>query len=390
MTMSMVSTGIAPTATNQGPRAQTDGDATGSGAAEDGGFAGLVAALVAGAEPVATATAGEAVPGTVDPDADTDPAAAAAQLALEALVVPAVATTVTAATGPTGTPSTAASTPGPALVTSAPVPADATADPGAQAGTTDPNGSPAAGSGLPAGESGGEGGKPADGRAPAAQLSGTPVATGAVVAAGADASATRGLGQLGAAVAQITDAGATPTTEPAAVTGLGATAPVTTAATPAVAPVAALPPPATAAQLVPAVFAVHRRGVEGEHHMTLDITPEELGPVRMTVALRDGQVHMLLAGSSELSREALRAALPELRKLIEATGIVAGSFDVQPDNAGTGRGGADLGRSAAETGHGDGAPNSGDRDGSSGTAPAKDAAPAPAHSGSSRSLDLHL
>jgi hypothetical protein len=85
------------------------------------------------------------------------------------------------------------------------------------------------------------------------------------------------------------------------------------------------------------VFAVHSRGVEGTHHMTIDITPEELGPVRLTVALRDGQLHVLLAGSSEISREAMRAALPDLRKLVEGAGITAGSFDVHPDQPDTGR-----------------------------------------------------
>jgi flagellar hook-length control protein FliK len=85
------------------------------------------------------------------------------------------------------------------------------------------------------------------------------------------------------------------------------------------------------------VFAVHRRGVEGTHHMTVDITPDELGPVRLTVALRDGQMHVLLAGSSEVSREAMRAALPELRKLVEGAGITAGSIDVHPDQPDSGR-----------------------------------------------------
>jgi flagellar hook-length control protein FliK len=145
---------------------------------------------------------------------------------------------------------------------------------------------------------------------------------------------------LSAAVAEIaaakaSDAEVAPTTA----TGQVALAPNLTVATSAAAPVAAPAgtPAGTAAQLAPTVFAVHQRGVEGTHHMTVDITPDELGPVRLTVALRDGQLHVLLAGSSEMSREAMRAALPELRKLVEGAGITAGSFDVHPDQPDPGR-----------------------------------------------------
>jgi len=99
------------------------------------------------------------------------------------------------------------------------------------------------------------------------------------------------------------------------------------------APAAPGTPAGTASQLAPAVFAVHRRGVDGTHRLTVEISPEELGPVRLTVAMRAGEVHVLLAGSSEVSREALRAALPELRKLLDAAGLATGTFDVQPDQS---------------------------------------------------------
>jgi flagellar hook-length control protein FliK len=99
------------------------------------------------------------------------------------------------------------------------------------------------------------------------------------------------------------------------------------------APAAPGTPAGTASQLAPAVFAVHRRGVDGTHRLTVEISPEELGPVRLTVAMRAGEVHLLLAGSSEVSREALRAALPELRKLLDAAGLATGTFDVQPDQS---------------------------------------------------------
>jgi flagellar hook-length control protein FliK len=93
--------------------------------------------------------------------------------------------------------------------------------------------------------------------------------------------------------------------------------------------------PALAGQLVPAIAAVHRRGVDGQHTLTVDVTPEELGPVRLTLEMRAGEVHLHLAGSSEASREALKAALPELRRLLDAAGMSAGALDVRPDDAGS-------------------------------------------------------
>ena len=90
-------------------------------------------------------------------------------------------------------------------------------------------------------------------------------------------------------------------------------------------------PAGTAAQLAGAVFSVHRRGVDGTRQLTVDVTPEDLGPIRLTVTVRAGEVHILLGGSSELSREALRQALPELRKVLEEAGVATGSFDVHPD-----------------------------------------------------------
>lgn len=126
-----------------------------------------------------------------------------------------------------------------------------------------------------------------------------------------------------------------PTAAPAATPGVApVTAPAGPAATaPAGAPAAPPAPAATAAQLVEPVVAVHRRGPDGTHTMTVDITPDELGPVRVHVELRDGNVELRLAGHSEAAREALRAALPELRRALEAAGVGTGSFDVTPDGS---------------------------------------------------------
>ena len=93
-------------------------------------------------------------------------------------------------------------------------------------------------------------------------------------------------------------------------------------------------PAATAAQLVAPITTVHRRGVEGTHTLTVEITPEALGPVRISVELRDGNVELQLAGHSEAARDALRAALPELRRALEAAGVGSGSFQVSPEPGG--------------------------------------------------------
>jgi flagellar hook-length control protein FliK len=66
--------------------------------------------------------------------------------------------------------------------------------------------------------------------------------------------------------------------------------------------------------------------------MTVDITPEELGPVRVHVELRDGNVELRLAGHSEAARDALRAALPDLRRALEAAGVGTGAFQISPDS----------------------------------------------------------
>ena len=118
---------------------------------------------------------------------------------------------------------------------------------------------------------------------------------------------------------------------PATVGGAPVT-PTTPAASTAQTP--APPPAATAAQLVAPIAAVRFRGPDGTHSLTVDITPDELGPVRIHVELRDGNVELRLAGHSEAARDALRAALPDLRRALEAAGVGTGSFQIAPDTSG--------------------------------------------------------
>ncbi|MGN6331564.1 MAG: flagellar hook-length control protein FliK [Motilibacteraceae bacterium] len=121
----------------------------------------------------------------------------------------------------------------------------------------------------------------------------------------------------------------------------GAAQPLTTPATqPAAAATPAQPAPpapaATAAQLLPQVAAVYRRGVDGTHRVVVTLTPDEIGPVRLTVQLHHGQLDLALAGSSEAGRDALRAALPDLRRVLEDAGVTTGRLDVRSDLPGSG------------------------------------------------------
>jgi hypothetical protein len=94
-------------------------------------------------------------------------------------------------------------------------------------------------------------------------------------------------------------------------------APVRTldAATPA-APAAASHPPVVAplaAQLVPRLGALRSLG-EGVHRLVMRVQPEEIGAVRVVAEISADKVRIELHGGTEQAREALRAALPDLRR----------------------------------------------------------------------------
>jgi len=92
-----------------------------------------------------------------------------------------------------------------------------------------------------------------------------------------------------------------------------------------------------AAQVV-AVLHPLRSAPDGVHQLTVHLHPAELGPVSVRAEIRNGDIHLHLAGATEAARDALRMALPELRRDLQAAGFTAGSLDVQPD----GRPGPDL------------------------------------------------
>ncbi len=99
--------------------------------------------------------------------------------------------------------------------------------------------------------------------------------------------------------------------------------------------------------------AVHVRGLRrtltGAHEATLVLEPEHLGPVRIRMQVEDGVVALSMAGLQVAATEALRDALPDLRRSLAEAGLTLGSTDVADASAWsswTGTGTGDGGREA--------------------------------------------
>jgi flagellar hook-length control protein FliK len=69
--------------------------------------------------------------------------------------------------------------------------------------------------------------------------------------------------------------------------------------------------------------------------MTVVLTPENLGPVQVQVTLDRGTVDLQLRGAHEHGREALMAALPDLRRDLESAGLTCNRLDVDRDTGGS-------------------------------------------------------
>jgi flagellar hook-length control protein FliK len=87
---------------------------------------------------------------------------------------------------------------------------------------------------------------------------------------------------------------------------------------------AALPVAAQVARQV----AVLRGGPDGEHSMTLVLTPDTLGEVQVQVTVTKGAVELALRGAHEQGRAALLEALPDLRRDLEAAGLNPSRLEV--------------------------------------------------------------
>jgi Meckel syndrome type 1 protein len=109
----------------------------------------------------------------------------------------------------------------------------------------------------------------------------------------------------------------------------------------------------------------------GEHVMTLQVTPDDLGPMTVRAHIDAAGVRIELFAPGDAGREAIRGALPELRKELADAGFGA-SLDLSERNGpgsgardgtgqdpagrdGTGRGpGSGPGNRNAPDGHGPG------------------------------------
>lgn len=90
--------------------------------------------------------------------------------------------------------------------------------------------------------------------------------------------------------------------------------------------------PVQVAQQVATQVAFLSGAVDGTHTMTLQITPDNLGPVQVQVTVTDGALDMTLLAALEVGRDTLTQAAPELRRYLEAAGLTCNSVEVDLSN----------------------------------------------------------
>ena len=141
---------------------------------------------------------------------------------------------------------------------------------------------------------------------------------------------------------------AVPTATPA-VTGTAATG------TPAVATTST--PPAPLPLTNPAAFAqgVAARlddlpATDAVHRMTVEVTPEGLGTVKVTAEVTGGALHVSLAGASEAARHALKAAVGDLQRELSGSGFTQTTVDVSTGSGSQQRQSADAQFGAGQQG----------------------------------------
>jgi flagellar hook-length control protein FliK len=322
----------APGAAPTGSGASSNGDAPGQG------FGVVMSALLgrAGTHPEAAGSpappccddaggvasavpAGSAVAGAVPQDGGTgEPAEDAGQTAGD------VGQATSLVQPPTGTPVAAVLTPavpdaaGRAVDT--PVPAAALATDGADTtSAAGPAGPASAGLSQPPTAEPGQGvGGPSTDTAHTAN--GAPAARGDAAESTTGTAPTTGL----TAVAGASQAGA-------------ASTPTATAHADPASPVAG--------QVFPEVTRLVTRG-DGTQRLTLRLSPDNLGEVRIVVTVRDGAVDVSLAAGAE-AQEALRHGSPELRRLLESVGAVSTQIAVRDLPTATTSAGQPAGTGAA-------------------------------------------
>ena len=91
-----------------------------------------------------------------------------------------------------------------------------------------------------------------------------------------------------------------------------------------------------AAQVATPVFTLAAAG-PGEHVVTVDITPDNLGPITVRAHVGADGVRVELFAPNDAARDALRAILPDIRKDMGGAGL-AGTLDLSSDNQPADRG----------------------------------------------------
>jgi hypothetical protein len=99
----------------------------------------------------------------------------------------------------------------------------------------------------------------------------------------------------------------------------------TTQAAPASATQPQIPP---AAQLALRLTPL-RAGPDGSHQLTILLHPEELGPVSVVATVKGDQLSVQLTGATEVGREAMRAALPQLERDLRDGGFATLNLTVR-------------------------------------------------------------
>lgn len=98
---------------------------------------------------------------------------------------------------------------------------------------------------------------------------------------------------------------------------------------------------------------------DGIEHASLELHPQDLGPIEIHIAVKDGQTHVELGSAVPGTREALNLALPQLSAQLDGVGLsLAGGqvFDQgsrssgSPDEQGAGRSAGRAGRGSSALG----------------------------------------
>ncbi|OLF06911.1 flagellar hook-length control protein FliK, partial [Actinophytocola xanthii] len=272
-----------------------------AGAAADAGAATGTPTAATGVDPTVPVATPAVVTGS--PSADGVPTVG--------LPTPAVpAPTVSTDTPPTETVST------PTVPTTAPGEVAGTAP------TPDPLADGAAPAPTPADAAPPTDGTEADGQEPGAQVPGLPgsgaLPGAAVLPTGtAQDAASEGLAQVQPLGVDAMVAALQPAPVSASVQQVTTLAPVVAAERQAPAP----PAQQLAAEIVPL------RDKTGEHSLTVSLHPVDLGPITVTARIQGTDIHLDLGGATESGREALRNALPDLRRELERAGFTSCLLD---------------------------------------------------------------